>query len=119
LENKKQRNEQIKTLIDIVTGFMSSKEWSAGEEVLDDLLESALLPILENAFRNGSWLEMAKEAEVFHAYFELTRAIAGHNSLIPSLLEVDKHYKPVQKDPIYKLLNSLNDLASIFTNCLN
>jgi hypothetical protein len=95
LENKKQRNEQIKTLVDIVTGFMSSEEWQAGTEVLDDLLESALLPMLENAFRNGSWLDMSKEAEVFHAYFELTRAIAGHKALLPALMEVDKHYRPV------------------------
>jgi hypothetical protein len=31
-------------------------------------LESALLPLLEQAFRNGSWLDMAKAAEVYHSY---------------------------------------------------
>ena len=32
------------------------------------MLESALMPLLESAFRNGSWLDMAKEYEVYHSY---------------------------------------------------
>ena len=68
LENKKQRNDQIKNLVDICTNFLNCKEWKAGEQVKDIVLESALLPLLEAAFRNGSWLEMAKEYEVYHSY---------------------------------------------------
>ena len=68
LENKKQRNEQIKVLIDICTGFFNSDEWTAPEDMIDDILESALLPILESAFRNGSILEISKEAETYHSY---------------------------------------------------
>jgi hypothetical protein len=86
---------------------------------LDTILESALLPILEAAFRNGSWLDMTKDYEVYHSYLALTRAIAGQKNLIKALIEVDKHYKPIQTDPIYKLLAKLNDLADIFINCLN
>ena len=61
LENKKVRNEQIKNLVDICTNFLMSKEWKADERMLEALLQSPLLPLLENSFRNGSWLEMAKE----------------------------------------------------------
>jgi hypothetical protein len=68
LENKKIRNDQIKNLIDICCNFINCKEWKAGSQVLDIILESALLPLLESAFRNGSWLEMAKEYEVYHSY---------------------------------------------------
>jgi hypothetical protein len=68
LENKKLRNDQIKNLIDICTNFLTSKEWKANEEVLEVILESSLLPLLEAAFRNGSWLEMAKESQVYHSY---------------------------------------------------
>lgn len=68
LENKKQRNEQIKNLIDICSNFILSKEWTATEEVLNIILESALMPLLESAFRNGSWLDMAKENEIYHSY---------------------------------------------------
>ena len=68
LENKKLRNDQIKILIDILINFFKSKEWQAGEEVSEIILESPLLPLLESAFRNGSWLDMAKEYEVYHSY---------------------------------------------------
>jgi len=47
LENTKQRNEQIKTLVDICSNFLGSKEWVASEEVAETLLCSALLPLLE------------------------------------------------------------------------
>jgi hypothetical protein len=68
LENKKQRNDQIKNLIDICSNFINCKEWKANDEVLNIFLESALLPLLESAFRNASWLDMAKESEVYHSY---------------------------------------------------
>ena len=68
LENKKQRADQIKVLIDIVAGFIASKTWKAPIEMLDEILESALLPILESALRNSSFLELSKEAEVYHSY---------------------------------------------------
>ncbi len=68
LENKKLRNDQIKNLVDICSSFIDCKEWQATDEVTGIILESALLPLLENAFRNGSWLEMAKEHEVYHSY---------------------------------------------------
>ncbi len=68
LENKKLRNEQIKNLIDICSNFINCKDWKASDEVSNIVMESALLPLLESAFRNGSWLDMAKEHEVYHSY---------------------------------------------------
>jgi hypothetical protein len=68
IKNKKQRNDEIKVLIDIVSGFVGSKSWQAPVELLDDLLESAMMPILEQALRNSSFLELSKEAEVYHSY---------------------------------------------------
>jgi len=49
----------------------------------------------------------------------LTRAIARQHGLIGCLADISKKYKPAQTEPIYKLLNKLNDLASIFLSCLN
>ena len=80
LENAKQRNEQIKTLIDICSGFLGSSEWRATDEVAHVIMESALLPLLEQAFRNGSWLDMAKAAEVYASYlgkYNLTITISN------------------------------------------
>lgn len=73
LENAKQRNEQIKSLVDICSNFLCSKEWQASENVANIILESSLLPLLEQAFRNGSCLDMAKSAEVYSSYLSLTR----------------------------------------------
>jgi len=84
LENTKQRNEQIRTLVDICSNFLGSKEWEASDEVGDIILESALLPLLEQAFRNGSWLDMAKAAEVYASYlgkfsiFDLINLFSSH-----------------------------------------
>eukprot|EP00347_Sterkiella_histriomuscorum_P017580 403348792 len=119
LENKKLRNDQIKNLVDICSNFINCKEWKAGDDVTEIILESALLPLLESVFRNGSWLDMAKEYEVYHSYLALTRAIATQKNLVKCLSEIDPKYKPQQTDPIYRLLSKLNDLADIFINCLN
>lgn len=118
LANKKQRNAQIKILIDICTNFLNPDQWEAPKEMLDEILESSLMPILENAFRNGSFLEISKEADVFHSYLALTRAICQQKNLLPVLVEIDPQFKPVQTEPIYKLLAKLNDLAQIFLNCI-
>ena len=69
IENKKQRNEQIKNLIDILASFVMCKEWKAQYDILEILYGSALLPILENAMRAGSLLDMAKESDLFFSYF--------------------------------------------------
>ena len=68
LENKQKRNEQIKILLDIVCNFFTSQEWQADQELTESILQSPLLPLLESAFRNGSWLDMAKEAPLYHSY---------------------------------------------------
>ena len=95
LENKKQRNDQIVILIDICTNLFDSEEWEASSEIVEQILKSALLPILESAFRNGSFLDMAKEAQVYHSYcgkhynysnfFQLSRALSlTRRTLLPA-----------------------------------
>lgn len=68
LENAKQRNEQIKTLVDICSSFLGSSEWVASKDLVETFLSSALLPLLEQAFRNGSWLDMAKAADLYASH---------------------------------------------------
>jgi len=87
-----------------VCNFFTSQEWQADEELTASILESPLLPLLESAFRNGSWLDMAKEAPLYHSYMckyfylcnflALTRALASQKNLVGCLIEIDKHYKP-------------------------
>jgi len=51
-----------------VCNFFTSEEWQAEQELTESILLSPLLPLLESAFRNGSWLDMAKEAPLYHSY---------------------------------------------------
>lgn len=62
--------------------------------MLDDLLESPLLPLLENTFRGCTMIDMTKHPDLNHSYFQLMRTIASHKTLLPSLIEIDTQYKP-------------------------
>ena len=64
------------------------------------ILESALLPTLEAAFRSGSLLEMAKDYELNLAYLGFVEELANHDSLINLLLDIGDEYEPRQKESI-------------------
>lgn len=65
-----------------------SKELSAKYNLKELILESALLPVLENAFRSGSILEMSKETELFTAYLDFTLAMAANSELTALLMDI-------------------------------
>ena len=79
---------------------------------------SCLLPLVENAFRTGSLLDMVKFHKLYISYLRLVRVFSKNRSLSLCLLDIDPKYKPKQIEPIYKLLNKLNDLANIYNSCL-
>jgi hypothetical protein len=93
LENKKTRNEQIQTLVDILAKLLLSDEWKASNEVAEIILESPLLPLLEHSLQNA-WLDMAKTREVYHSYLSLIRSIASQDKLAKCLNKIGKNYKP-------------------------
>lgn len=55
--------------MDIVNNFLSLKGWQPSQDVLDDLIESPLLPLLENTFRGCNWIDMSKHPQLNHSYF--------------------------------------------------
>ena len=67
-------------------------------------------------FITHTWVSLFQRVNSFS--LALTRAIANQKNLAKCLVEIDKQYKPQQVEPIYKLVGKLNDLASIFLNCL-
>lgn len=99
--------------------MIKSKDWEAPDQIKNMFLESALLPTLEAAFRSGSLLEIAKEYELNMSYLGFVIEIANHPTLIALLLDIGDEYEPRQKEPVYQLLSKLNDLGSIFLNCLS
>ena len=62
--------------MNILKNMIKSKDWEAPEEIRNLILESALLPTLESAFRSGSLLEMAKEYELNMAYLSFVQELA-------------------------------------------
>jgi hypothetical protein len=90
--------------------LLTSKEWNASDEVAEIILESALLPILEQSFRSA-WLDMQKAKEVYGSYLALVRAMATQPKLLQCLDKIDAKYKPTQRDSIYVLVGKVNELG--------
>jgi hypothetical protein len=82
LKSKEAKSSQAANIVNILKHMIKSKDWVAPPEIKQMLLESALLPTLEAAFRSGSLLDMAKEYELNMAYLGFVQEIAGHSSLI-------------------------------------
>lgn len=118
IKNKKVKNEQIAYLIDILSNFFRTKDWTPSPDIIENILQSCLLPLIENAFRTGSLLDMVKFSKLYISYLRLVRVFAKNRSLMFTLIEIDQKYKPKQIEPIYRLLDKLNDLANIYNSCL-
>ena len=118
LKSKEAKSSQAANIVNILKNMIRSKDWEAPPEIKDLLLESALLPTLEAAFRSGSLLDMAKEFELNMAYLEFVQEIANHPSLIDLVLDIGEEYQPRQTGPVHQLLSKLNDLSTIFLSCL-
>lgn len=119
LKTKEAKSSQAANIVNILKHMIKSKDWEAPPEIKTMLLESALLPTLEAALRSGSLLEMVKEYDLNMAYLGFVMELANHSSLIDLVLDIGESYEPRQKDPIYKLLAKLQELAGIFMKWTN
>lgn len=119
MKTKEAKNAQIANIVNIIKHFIRTKDWEAPKEIKKLLLESALLPTLEAAFRSGSLLDMAKDFDLMMAYLEFVSELANHSNLIDLLLDIGDEYEPRQKETIRSLLNKISNLSNIFLTCLN
>mmetsp|Transcript_41235 Transcript_41235/g.47493 ORF Transcript_41235/g.47493 Transcript_41235/m.47493 type:complete len:828 (+) Transcript_41235:1411-3894(+) len=118
IKNKKVKSEQITYLIDILSSFFRTKNWTPTEDIVNSILQSCLLPLIENAFRTGSLLDMMSFSKLYISYLKLVRVFSKNKILSFTLIEIDPRLKPKQLEPIYKLIEKLNDLVSIYNSCL-
>ena len=58
------------------------------------ILESALLPILEQALATGSLLEMAKDVGLYKSYLELIKVLSEDKNLNFTMVEIGNDYVP-------------------------
>lgn len=94
VETKKNRSEQLQSLISILETYMDFRDWQPPKKLLEIICTSALLPLLESTFRSGSLLDMSKDADLFFCQLRLVRVMSHHHALIPCLLDLDPHYQP-------------------------
>ena len=118
LAGKKNNSLQIASIIKLLTDFFDTSDMQIDDKTLRVFLESSILPCLESAYRGGTLLELAKEAQLYYAYLDMTIKLSKNPSLIPLLLDISKDYKPVQTQSVYTLLSLLNDGTKIFANAL-
>eukprot|EP01022_Parablepharisma_sp_SALTPOND_P020985 TRINITY_DN395_c0_g1_i1.p1 TRINITY_DN395_c0_g1~~TRINITY_DN395_c0_g1_i1.p1 ORF type:complete len:5656 (-),score=802.26 TRINITY_DN395_c0_g1_i1:1614-18581(-) len=118
MKSKKAKNSQITALINIVSNFIACDKWEPDDEFVKTLCESSLLPLLEASLASSSLLEMAKEFDLVTVYLDLLDKFREKDKLVPLLVELDPHYKPKQREPIYKALKNLNELSGIFLKCM-
>ena len=118
LSGKKKNSVKIISAIQPIIEFFNTPNLQVEQIVMKILLESCLLPCLENAYRGGTLLELTKDSELYINYLKLTVAISKNASSIPILLDISKDYKPTQTESVFSLLKSLNDGAQIFVKSL-
>lgn len=134
LESKEAKNDQIATIVCILMHSIKDTSDGAEEaaqvkdsdeqgsqvkiEMKDLILESALLPILEQAMRSGSLLEMAKETLLYNAYLDLIVELAQNENYFNLLDNIGSDYVPEQKVSIQTLLENVAGQSQIFLSCL-
>ena len=107
----------------IVGNFIKSKELTKSHDVAGIIIESALLPLLENAFRSSSLLEMAKQHTLYKAYLDVVTTFAADLNLVTCLLPVNDYFfeeslDPPQREPLHQLLEQHGETAGIFLSAL-
>ena len=118
MESKKAKNAQLLALVEIIANFISCERLELDDTFIKNICESSLLPMLEANMEANSLLEMAKEYELASSYLRLFEKFCQREKLVGLLMELDPHYVPKQREPLYKTLSNLNNLSEIFLKCL-
>ncbi|CAK71945.1 unnamed protein product (macronuclear) [Paramecium tetraurelia] len=122
VEKKTQKSQQLIGLLGIVESFFDFQHWHPSEDLLhklkNTLFESALLPLLESAFRSGSLLEISKEFDLYCKYLKIVQSMSHHKVLAGVFLKIPEQYYPPQTQSLFELLSALADTSKIFMNCI-
>ena len=114
----KSKADQIAYIIEILSNFFGTKDCTPPQTVVDSILRSVLLPLIENAFRAGSLLDIVKFDKLYISYLRIVRVFSKVKSLSATLIEIDPRLKPQQTEPIYKLLEQTKRINKIYATCL-
>ena len=115
-KQKKHRNFLIESIISFFVKYFNMTNLK--EEILNEMyrliLESALLPCLENLFTENSILELTKNAKLVNLYFQLIENFSKSSVFVLLLKDISPDYKPIQTKNIFDLSKDLINSISIY-----
>ena len=78
------------------------------------ILESALLPCIENLFIENNAVQLENNSKLILLYFEIILSFSESNVLYILLKDISKDYKPIQVKSIYDLVKDLMKTISSY-----
>jgi hypothetical protein len=102
----------------MVSNFLNTKDWKVPPSLIDEIMCSCLLPLVESMLRAGTLLEISKDPQNFKCVLRVTEMLSSHRALIPCLMDLPKNYQPSQSESIFSLLKALENTSRIFIACL-
>ena len=120
-KQEKHRNFLIESIISFFAKFLNVLDLK--EDILikirDMILESSLLPCIENLLAENSAVELEKNSKLVSLYFEIMLNFSKSSVLYVLLKDISKDYKPIQVKSIYDLSKDLVKTISIYKSHLD
>jgi molybdopterin/thiamine biosynthesis adenylyltransferase/ubiquitin-protein ligase len=122
-----ERTEQLADSIAFLAAFLHTSDscisssavtWQAGEDLVEQILRSALLPCLEKMLQCDSLLELGRKPKLYRAVMQLLQGMSDHENMWPLLDDIGDRWLPRQPISIFSLLNSMSGLADVYLQCL-
>ena len=110
-KQKKHRNFLIESIITFFVKFfnMTDLKQEIVAKMYNLILESALLPCLENLFTENSVIELEKNSKLVLLYFQLLENFSKSKDFFLLLKDISPDYKPIQ---VKSILNLSKDLIN-------
>ena len=120
-KQQKHRNFLIESIISFFAKFFNVLDLKNDTLIKMNnlILESALLPCIENLFAENSAVELEKNSKLVYLYFEIINNFSKNKVMYILLKDISRDYKPIQVKSIYNLAKDLVSTITIYKSHLN
>jgi len=120
-KQKKHRNFLIESIISFFVKYFNMMKLK--QEILDKIykliLESSLLPCIENLFADNTIMELQNNSKLLSLYFQLMENFSKSSDFFLLLKDISSDYKPIQVKSIFNLAKDLIDSIKIYNKHAN
>ena len=99
-------------------GGCGAGAWQPDAQLCEQLLRSALLPVMEDSLRADSFANVCKRASYYTALVALIDGLSRHEALAGLLAPLQGNWEPRQGKSVGELLDSMAQTAKVFLGCL-